>query len=152
MTGQPVHKIRLHGPWQGCAETKAGGAGERANQTEPNSFSFTWPGQWDDLLKPALSGSVKIERRFNRPTGLESDQSILLVIKEFDFDGEATLNDDPLGQLHRGEAVKFNIAHLLGSHNRLSIEFTPCHSQSPSKPRPQSNLAATVYLEIATPS
>ena len=154
MRDAEFHRIRLHGPWQANVRSGEGGA------DPPKTFRFQWPADWPgfmgpDLLEtkllwPGFRGSVQIERRFNKPTGLEAEQPVFLVIEQVDFDGQVTLNGQHLGTLRRYDALRVEIAKLLSNHNLLSIEITEIpndRAQNSAKGPPSS---ATVGLEITS--
>ena len=146
MRDAEFHRIRLHGPWQANVRSGEGGA------DLPETFRFQWPADWPDLLGPDLLGSVQIERRFNRPTGLAAEQPVFLVIEQVDFDGQVTLNGQPLGNLRRDDALRVEIAKLLSNHNRLSIEITEIPKDRAQNRAGRPSSSATVRLEITSVS
>ena len=156
MRDAEFHRIRLHGPWQANVRSGEGGA------DLPETFRFQWPADWPDLLGPDLLGpdllgpdllgSVQIERRFNRPTGLAAEQPVFLVIEQVDFDGQVTLNGQPLGTLRRDDALRVEIAKLLSNHNRLSIEITEIPKDRAQNRAGGPSSSATVRLEITSVS
>lgn len=73
----------------------------------------------------ATPGSVRWQRRFNRPSGLSPTQRVWIVVWAVAFPGTATLNGKALGALS-GQAdtpSAFDVTDLLQAHNRLELDL-----------------------------
>ena len=117
MCDDHVHPIRLPGPWQVRIIQQTAGSADL-----PETFSCRLPGDWTEPLGHDFRGIVRLERRFNRPTGLQPGQPVYLVVQRVDLQGQVTLNDHCLGPVGPDHPLRQEIAHLLIDPNRLSIE------------------------------
>ena len=139
-----LHLIRLPGPWQVRVVQQTAGSADL-----PKAFSCRVPGDWTEPLGHEFRGSVRAERRFNRPTGLEPGQPVYLVVEQVDFRGKVTLNDRPLGPVGLDHELRHEITELLIDQNRLSIEVElPLNCQRPGRESRGGGLLGEVRLEI----
>ena len=74
-------------------------------------------GPWTE--QPREGGGRLLMRRFHRPTGLDADSQVWLVIEGVAEEAEVTLNDRPLGIC--GPIGRFDITAELLPSNLLSI-------------------------------
>ncbi|HEX3871708.1 MAG TPA: hypothetical protein VHV77_14795 [Pirellulales bacterium] len=91
------HSIRLRGPWQYAVESE--------NESDQRA---SLPDEWREVLAAAGGRKVRLRRSFNRPTRLESHESVWLLV------------DAPLGL----DAIALNAEALeAGSGDKLCLEF-----------------------------
>jgi len=126
-TKPEIHTIRLHGPW--VAKVLAV-FGEQAKVGQERRVKI--PDHWGDWLGVDFRGQVEYRRSFNRPTGLEPNQLVWLVVEQVDFHAEIFLNDQRLGhltfgELPQGQPFRIEIGGLLELSNilRLEIQVAP---------------------------
>jgi hypothetical protein len=80
------------------------------------------PSDWGDWLGTGFRGRVSYQRTFGRPTHLEPEQKVWLVVEETDFRAAVSLNEVSIGMLQLGSApLRVEIQHLLQLSNRLNI-------------------------------
>ncbi len=115
-----THVIRLRGPWELEPVARFGGCGEL-----PAGGRTRVPGDWGELLGDDFAGRVRYTRRFNRPTNLEPDERVWLVVAAVDHQARLALNGQPFAELSTGAAAaRDDITPLLRLHNVLEIEVT----------------------------
>jgi len=129
------HVIRLRGPWDyeplARFVTRADEIAIVTNDDMPPSGIIELPADWGGALGADFQGTVRFTRRFHRPTGLEANSHVSLVIDDVDWQAEVSLNDRLLGTAvcsHSPvsqQAVKcparLEITKLLAPQNRISI-------------------------------
>ncbi|HEY2882318.1 MAG TPA: hypothetical protein VGJ15_07795 [Pirellulales bacterium] len=64
-------------------------------------------------------------RRFNRPTGLDTWETVTLEIDRILYRGDVSLNGTPLGTIEVGEFFTSDITSLLRDANELCVEVDP---------------------------
>jgi hypothetical protein len=108
-----VHRIRLRGPWQ----LQAAAPGSAVSRSIPLPARI-------GAFSEAGARSVRLSRRFNRPTNLASTDRISLVIDRLPEGAQVTLNGTRLERESRaaGEPSVFPTSRLQ-LHNLLTIEF-----------------------------
>ena len=144
MCDDHVHPIRLHGPWQVRIIQQTAGSVDL-----PETFSCRLPGDWTEPLGHEFQGIVRLERRFNRPTGLQPGQPVYLVVQRVDLQGQVTLNDHCLGPVGPDHPLRQEIANLLIDRNRLSIEVElRLNCQRPGRESQGGGRLGEVRLEI----
>jgi beta-galactosidase/beta-glucuronidase len=80
------------------------------------------PSDWGGWLGTSYRGRVAYERRFGLPTGLQTQQSIWLVIAAVDFRASISLNGELIGQLQLGSPeFRSEVRDLLRTNNFLDI-------------------------------
>jgi hypothetical protein len=122
------HRIRLHGPW----EYEITG-GERGR--------FRFADGWSRVVDKGFVGTVRLSRRFNRPTGLGDHNRVWLVVEAVPSGAKMSLNDDTLGTGGSdARAAEFDITRRLDDRNLLTIDFAVVDSPDPS--------LTDVHLEI----
>jgi len=79
-----MHTIRLHGPW------------ELLIPGEPPQ-TVKLPQDWDQMIRE--SGSFSRKRWVHRPTGLDENTSLSLLLTDVPIRGRVLLDDQPLGEI-----------------------------------------------------
>jgi len=79
---------------------------------------------WDEVSAKA-AGKRAFRRSFNRPTGLESHETVCVEIDRAVYCGDVALNGISLGNLETGELFAAEITALLNSANELVVEVDP---------------------------
>ncbi len=105
------HSIRLRSAWR-----YAYGAGPWAEERA------ALPGVWQRVLELANGRDVRLRRNFNRPTGLESHESVWLVIDRPHGLRVVRLNQRPLTLEANPSDASVEITNLLIDRNELDIE------------------------------
>ena len=117
-----IHTIRLHGPWDAKVLAVFDQQGKVGQERRVKI-----PSHWGDWLGVDFCGKVEYRRSFNRPTGLEPDQRVWLVVEQVDFHGDVFLNDQPIGSLTFGEnpdrPFRVEVGESLKLSNVLRIEI-----------------------------
>ena len=117
------HAIRLRGPWR-C----------QTSLEEP-SQRCTVPGDWGELLGDDFRGEVIYSRNFGRPTGLEPEDSVELVIEQVDPQASVLLNGRLLGEIPPGgQAWRRSISDQLEARNELQVRLSMLAEQAPARP------------------
>ena len=114
------HVIRLHGPWTATFE----------DGDEHRQISFQAPAGLSDSLnewqatesRPRELGIVQLLRRFNRPTGIDSEEVSVDLSIGLSHPSRLLINAEPIGELPRGEH-RVPIKSRLGQHNELTVEM-----------------------------
>jgi len=99
-------------------------------------------------------GSLRLMRRFHRPTGLDDKSRVWLVVENLEGAAEILLNERVLGRLEASETpgqdarsaahhARFEITELLRPENVISIVATAL----PDKDAP-AGISGSVRLEI----
>ena len=158
-----MHSIRLAGPWQLTPLAHTCWSAEGQSVEEPGSLPeggrTTVPSDWGELLGEDFRGQVQMQRFFHKPTGLEADDRVEVVLSGVDAMGTASLNGQLLGKiLAGGEPARFEISHLLENRNCLvvNVELPQLNSESAPLLRPANHhmtggILGEVRLEIITP-
>src|SRR3954469_25952021 len=80
-----MHTIRLRGPWQveplKRFVLQSDGTYKPVEDGLPASGRMTMPADWSRLLGADFLGRVCYRRTFQKPTGLESDKRVWLVVE-----------------------------------------------------------------------
>jgi hypothetical protein len=135
------HPIRLRGPWQCHAlsqwQPQPGGWSEVTTEL-PRPGRIKPPADWGDTLGPTFCGRVRYARHFNKPTGLQPQERVFLVVEGVDAHGRAALNGQSLGEID-GYALpaSFDVTELLTSRNELVIDVDlppPVDPAAPPRP------------------
>jgi hypothetical protein len=101
------------------------------------------------------NGSLRLTRRFHRPTGLDEKSRVWLVVEDMEAAAEIALNEHVLGRLAGSQessqhaagtahAVRFEITQALQPENVISIVLRPVASEQD----PQACKVDSVRLEI----
>ncbi len=125
---QPGHRIRLRGPWTVCGPEGPGSGNARA---EP--FSAHLPAAWRDLFGDR-AGRAGFARRFNRPTHLEADERVYIVLADVPDNVQVQVNGHALNpQPALPGEIAFDATAQLQDHNLLKIELTFDPETAPDK-------------------
>ena len=109
------HRIRLRGPWT------VFGPGADGPSAEPVSAHL--PAAWRDLFGER-AGSARFARRFNRPTNLDPDERVWIVLTDVPEDVRVQVNGLPLAAESRFQGERaFDATSVLQDHNLLEIEL-----------------------------
>ena len=121
-TKPDIHSIRLHGPWDAKVVAVYGSHGTVGQERRAKI-----PSDWGDWLGADFCGQVEYRRSFNRPTGLEPDQQVWLVVEQVDFHGDVFLNAHSIGSLTCGQSpdspFRIEIGKSLELSNVLRIDI-----------------------------
>ena len=113
------HVIRLAGPWE--YEVLRADAGAPPSST---SGRMQLPTAWQALLGGDFRGLIRLRRRFNRPTNLDPQETVWVVIEGSHLRCVAGLNGQSLGDLHDDAALgEFEVTSELPMHNELTIDL-----------------------------
>lgn len=140
MSGESIHRIRLHGPWDARRCETAGGAAE--SWAPP--LRVRMPASWIELFG-AEPGRGEFTRHFQWPTNLEPEERVWLVLDGVGGTGIVRLNGEPLSpSLGSSRTAEYDITSCLRSSNVLLVhlEFDPGMESSPG------GLYGTVALEV----
>lgn len=142
-----VHRIRLRGPYQACWERV-----DRAEGPAPaDACRVRLPGNWRTLFGET-AGSVRLSRRFGRPTNLGPNQSVWLVVPAAEGLRRVRVNErlehvvaPPTSERDAAkEDVQLDVTAVLRANNTLELwlEFDPATSSTPG------GLPEPIVLEI----
>jgi hypothetical protein len=110
------HTIRLRGPWELWLVPR-----DAAGQRREALGRFAAPDGLAERLPPEYRGVVRLERGFQRPTGLDSASRVRLWIAT-NRRGQLVVNDQTLGDVEGGEHL-FDLTSLLAARNRICLEM-----------------------------
>lgn len=111
------HVIRLAGPWE--YEVLRCDANDWTGAT---SGRTQLPLDCRELLGASFRGLVTFRRRFNRPTNLDPQEAVWLVIEADESRGEIGLNGNLLGDLPGNAGLaELDVSTALELHNELTI-------------------------------
>ena len=101
-----------------------------------------------------LSGRIRFNRRFNRPTGIHGGADVDLVIDGPGALGQVYLNGVRLGETAaKGGVVRFRINEILQLNNELRVELEQLDSgEIPSTDESREKTLGDVRLEITAAS
>ena len=116
----PVHKMTLRGPWelQWLKPTNPTDGSDSA-ETLRVKMPSDWQSQFGDK-----AGTVSFKRHFHKPTNLDDNESVFVVLTGFGGNGVASLNGESLGQItDTGDPVEFEVIQRLKPGNQLGLEL-----------------------------
>ena len=122
-----MHTIRLRGPWsveplQRFVLQPDGSYSETEHDLPSPMGRVTMPADWSALFGAEFLGRVRYRRTFNKPTGLESGERVVLVIEPARSEACVMWKGDVLGSVYSGEpAGRFDITDRLEDHNAVEI-------------------------------
>ncbi len=138
-----LHVIRLRGPWElqplerdvpaggdGMQHLEEKGSGVISEKTpdpfvvRPSSYRVTVPGDWRESLGSDFCGRARYQRRFNRPTNLEADERVWLVLEAVDHQADVALNGHALGTMRDLQPARFDITATLEPSNQLTVDVS----------------------------
>jgi len=112
------HRIRLLGPWQVSAIESL-----EPQVPLPRPARMTIPCSWRGGGWPGFRGRALHARHFGRPTGLDANERVRLVIEPLAATGTARLNGQPLGAISAGVTFEIDVTAQLTARNLLEIEL-----------------------------
>lgn len=125
--GDCIHRMNLRGPWfyewiDGPEPADA--FPERCADRDSPQMSTSrvrMPAGWLDAFG-AVTGTVRLRRRFGCPTGLEPDERVQVTVDGFTGQGDLAVNGEKLGTLHdAGTPQSFDVTDRLQRSNTLEI-------------------------------
>ncbi|MEX0715666.1 MAG: hypothetical protein WD066_03730 [Planctomycetaceae bacterium] len=122
-----VHRIRLRGPWKyEWFAARSDPPSLDSPATDPSAVLVgvaTMPARWDALFG-RRAGRVRFRRVFHRPTNLDPDERVYVVVERLIAGATLELDGHRLGRIapdeERGE---FDITSLVRPNSELSIEL-----------------------------
>ena len=151
LNNQPnIHPIRLHGPWNATVLVVDAATGSGDLPAIGLQFQCKIPCDWSHWLGNSFRGRVAYHRKFNRPTGLDPNQKVWLVVEEVDHDAKVYLNDRELGETALSEPpFRVEIQDILTAANLVRLEIQkPSDAQSGLRQGLAGGLIGSVRLEI----
>ena len=140
-----LHRIRLHGPWQLKILEQIGSDPPH----DSAEFQARIPSDWGRELGADFRGTAVYRRGFHRPTGLDSNQRVELVVEQVDFQGSVILNGHELGTADLDREFRQPIQAMLMPFNELTIRVTlPGQVDRGDRNRLPGGLIGGVQLEI----
>ena len=124
-----THTIRLRGPWRMTVAAPGADASERSLTIDAAAPHET-PG-----FAARLRHSTRLQRRFQRPTGLEPTTRVELHVASLPADVTVVLNGEPLGRL-AGSPGSFDISQRLEFTNQLELVLAALPEDSPAEAWP----------------
>lgn len=113
------HVIRLAGPWE-CEVLRT----DSGSPTSTTSQRIQPPLNCGALFGSDFRGQVRFRRRFNRPTNLDPQEAVWLVIENGEAHGRVGLNELSIGELRSDASqAEFDITPSLQTHNDLTIDI-----------------------------
>jgi hypothetical protein len=109
------HRIRLRGPWE-CEPLARVDGGPL-----PPPCRVTMPCRWGAPL-PGFTGRVRFRRRFGYPGRIDAYERVWLTFGGVEGSAEAWLNGERLGRHEGPGPFAFEVTHLLGARNELTVE------------------------------
>jgi hypothetical protein len=138
-----THRMHLKGPWKFEWLT------EHSESSVPKTGRVKMPVDWVTAFG-MTTGSVRFRRRFHKPTNLDPDETVWIVLDGVGGAGPVSVNGTILGVVHSAEEPqKFDMTPLLQQASELIIEleFHPSAENSNL-----GGLFAPVAIEIVGPS
>ncbi|HWB10371.1 MAG TPA: hypothetical protein VG826_14160 [Pirellulales bacterium] len=133
------HSIRLRAPWQfePLARSLAEPDGQVIESYDdlPLAGRGAVPSDWGATLGAGFRGRVRYRRSFNAPATLDPHERLWLVVEGADTRGVVWVNGTRLGDV-LGYALwsVFEITHLLGPRNEISLEVELPAGEAPLRP------------------
>lgn len=156
------HTIRLRGPWQYEALARTVLQKDGSTIAEPGELpppgTIQMPADWSDTLGEDFRGRVRYTRRFGRPSGLEAEDRVSLVLSGIRGRATVCLGAQLLGELAwEQQTAAFEVTSLLLARNELIVEVelprVADTQDTPESPAAQSGgLFGEVYLQITNRS
>jgi hypothetical protein len=112
----PDHEIRLRGPWQLMLLERCGESAEDVVELG----QFRAPYGLAERLPDQYAGWVRLERNFQRPSGL-SERSRVRLYLNTNLSGQLSVNGLLLGPVAEGEH-RYDLQAILTPRNRIRID------------------------------
>ena len=132
-----VHRIRLKGPWDAAfVDSATGVTGEWRR--------FQVPVAWRDLWGER-AGTVRLRRRFHRPSGLEPGDRVMIRIPDgAGVAGEFSINSHTVSADSEEHGL-YDVSPYLIAFNEIQFTFTSDPERDPELP---GGLWAAAVIEI----
>ena len=127
-----LHRMNLKGPWDYEWLDGPHAASDSNVDLPPaanNDFLLAhsrvrMPSSIEDAWG-AVSGRVRFQRRFQKPTNLEPHERVHIAFDGFGGTATVTLNGEPLAELNDVDSTQtFDTTDRLGQSNILAVELT----------------------------
>jgi len=103
------------------------------------------PQGWRELFGD-IGGTARFERKFHRPSNLESHERVFLVFKGIRGQSRIWLNRSLIGEfVATGDTIELDISSRMHSFNQIDVEINFEPSQEPTLP---GGLFGVVSLDI----
>jgi hypothetical protein len=112
----PAHRIRLRGPWEFVWLSPPSGL-----PAEARAGDLRLPTTWAAAFGMSV-GTVRLSRRFNRPSGLENGERVWLEVAVAD-EAAVSLNGVWLGRVAAGTA-RFDVTERLTTYGCIDLDLT----------------------------
>lgn len=147
-----IHAIRLRGPWH-CEPLvrfvrRSDGSMAEEHENLPISSNLRMPADWEPTLGSDFCGRVRCRRSFGRPTGLEPDDIVWLVIDGAKDLAKVSLNATRLGEVLGAMPGRFAVGPLLMDRNELVVEVEKHPGERGGAASPPGGILGEVRLEI----
>lgn len=140
----PVHKMTLRGPWE-LQWLESADEPQPAKVDSSQPLRVKMPSDWQSQFGDQ-AGTVSFKRHFHKPTNLDDNESVFVVLTGFGGHGTASLNGDSLGEFQDGSGpVEFEITNRMDPSNQLVLELEFDPGSSGNSP---GGLWGPVVLEI----
>lgn len=140
-----LHRMNLKGPWDyewldgphTLTESSTVATGKVKDESEDeNDFLLAhsrvrMPSSIQDAWG-SVSGRIRFQRRFQKPTNLESHERVHIAFDGLGGTAIVTLNDEPISKLRDVESpLTIDVTDRLRPSNILAVELTwsPCESR-----------------------
>lgn len=136
--------MHLKGPWQFEWLLRDETQAELPEEFE-RSGRVKLPATWQSLFGNQ-HGTVRFQRRFHRPTNLDSWEQVFIVFDGVGGEGAVSVNGMSVGQIStRAESQDFEVTSLLKDGNVLQVDLEHLGADDESAP---GGLWAAVAIEI----
>ena len=145
--------MTLRGPWEyewihRTVDLESSGPRTIPVDSTTRRQRLTMPSEWRSEFGD-IAGTVRFCRHFNKPTNLDADESVFIVLTGFGGEGTASLNGTQLGTIADGESqAEFDITRHLKQGNQLALEIEFDPGSNVTRP---GGLWGPVVLEIRSP-
>ncbi|MEK6238395.1 MAG: hypothetical protein N2C14_27065 [Planctomycetales bacterium] len=115
------HAIRLRGPWEyRVLERESEPASDSVDQGRMKA-----PCPWGKALGDGFRGTVRFQRNFFRPTNLDEDERVWLVLEGADAGADVSLNGQPLGRVEGYcRRAEFDVTSQLEPRNQITADVS----------------------------
>src|SRR5690606_21757615 len=139
------HRIRLRGPWEYAWRGEIDRGEPPAPPGDGPAGRAAMPARWVDLFG-LRAGTARFRRLFHRPTNLDSDEALYLVVEGISGTATLALDGQLLGTISDHSASgTFDVTALVRPNSELTIDLT--HNPRTGGDQPQ-GVWETVALEI----
>ena len=127
-----LHRMNLKGPWDYewlDGPHSIGEADSNSHATSKNEFLLAhsrvrMPSSIQDAWGE-VTGRVRFQRRFQKPTNLEEHERVHIAFDGFGGQAAVSLNDEPLIELaDLAEPRTIDVTDRIGQSNVISVELT----------------------------